>query len=110
MYSKSNVIVSTSDVNLSLSHFLCYRNNQCESFSISQLLLYIEKEDEVKKNQIIKEIFYVMNLLNQQNQLIVMNFTKAIANNVDELTIHSSLNIEINKQIFKITRERVRRL
>jgi hypothetical protein len=93
-----------------LSHFLCYRNNQCESSSISQLFLYIEEKDEVEKSKIIKEIFYVMNLLNQQDQLIVMSFTKAIANNVDEFTIHSSLNIKINKRIFKITCERIRRL
>jgi transcriptional regulator with PAS, ATPase and Fis domain len=39
-----------------------------------------------------------------------MNFTKAIANKVDEFTIHSSLNKEINRRISKITRERVRRL
>jgi hypothetical protein len=47
-----------------LLHFLCYQNNQCESTSVSQLLLYIKEENEVKKNQIIKRIFYIMNLLN----------------------------------------------
>jgi hypothetical protein len=34
---------------------------------MSQMLLYIEEEEEVKKNQVIKEIFYVMNLLNHKN-------------------------------------------
>jgi hypothetical protein len=39
-----------------------------------------------------------------------MNFIEAAIDNIDEFTIYSSLIIEINKRIFKITRKRVRRL
>ncbi len=74
------------------------------------MLFYIEEEEEIKKNQVIKKIFYAMKLLKQKNQLIVMNFIEAAIDNVNEFTIHSFLSIEINKRISKKTQKRVRRL
>ncbi len=93
-----------------LSHFLNYQISRDNNYLMSQMLLYIEEKEEVEKNQVIKEIFYVMNLLNHKNQLIIMNFIEAAIDNINEFTIHSFLIIEINKRIFKITRERIRRL
>jgi hypothetical protein len=65
------------------------------------MLFYIEKKEEIKKNQVIKKIFYVMKLLKQKNQLIVMSFIKAAIDNMNEFTTHSHLSIEINKRISK---------
>jgi hypothetical protein len=50
-----------------LSHFLLIQSCQENNVSLSQLLLYIKEKDEVKKNQIIKEIFCAINLLSKRN-------------------------------------------
>jgi hypothetical protein len=50
-----------------LSHFLFTQSFQENNVSLSQLLLYIEEEKEVNKNQIIKRIFCAMNLLSKKN-------------------------------------------
>ncbi len=76
----------------------------------SQLLLYIEEEKEVEKSQIIKTIICAMNLLSKNDQLIVMSFIEAAVDNVNDFIIHSSLDIEIDKKVSKITRERVQKL
>ncbi len=93
-----------------LSHVLFAQSSQENNVSSSQLLLYIEKEKEVKKSQIIKTIICAMNLLSKNDQLIVMNFIEVAVDNVNDFIIYSSLDIEIDKKVFKITRERVRKL
>ncbi len=39
-----------------------------------------------------------------------MNFIEVTIDNVNDFIIHSFLNIEINKKVFKTTRKRVQRL
>ncbi len=39
-----------------------------------------------------------------------MNFIEATIDNVNDFIIHSFLDIEINRKVFKTTRERVQRL
>jgi hypothetical protein len=39
-----------------------------------------------------------------------MNFIKAAADNVNDFTIHSFLDIQIDRKVFKTTRERVQKL
>ncbi len=51
-----------------------------------------------------------MKLLFKNNKLIIIKFIKTIVDNVKDFTIHSTFEIEIEKQIFNKTRDRIRRL
>ena len=93
-----------------LTHLLQTKTVSHHTFESSQLLLYVEEENEVRKSQVIKEIAIAMKLLTRRDELIVMTSIESAANNVSDSIVHSSLDIAIDKRVSKNVKDRVRKL
>ena len=81
-----------------LSEALTWKDYAYDVSKQKQKLFYVEKKNEVDKNQIIKIIVAEINLIFCKNKIIFMTFMKIAVNNISRNICHIILNIDFNKK------------
>lgn len=61
----------------------------------TQLLLYVDDENEINKFQIIRDICVDLNLLNKKHEIILTSFTNVAAANIDDNIYYMIFGISI---------------
>ena len=61
-------------------------------------MLYVENENKIKKNQIIREIYVDMTLLERKHEIILFDFTGVATSNINENIYYIVFDFDINDQ------------
>ena len=75
-----------------LDHVISHKRRMYESKE-NQLLLYVRDESDVDKSRIIRALKVEFDLLKKRNELMLTVSIDCAIDNIDENTIHTSLNI-----------------